>query len=430
MKITVIETEAQVREAIKTHPQLVVDFFSTECPPCEKLAPIFERMADRFPEVHFTKIFRQPVKPFAQSLGVSGSPTLLFYKNGQLQEKRFSGEISETELTEYLNSIFPSSNPVEPKSDKNEILETRDLCIIGSGPAGLTAAVYAARYGIDQVVVGELDGGLMTSSHKICNYPSETEISGMALTQKMVDHVVQLGVPRINESAASIKEVGGFYEIKLSGGQTVRAKTVLLATGTKHRHLGLPNEKKLGGRGVSYCATCDAMFFKNKKVAVVGGGDSANTASLYLAEIAESVTQIYRGNALKGETAWIDQIQKHPKIKVLFGTNIVELLGESRLEGIRLDKPADGQDTLKVDGLFVEIGSDPDQTLIGQLGLKTDARGLIETQADQKTSRGGVWAAGDITTGSDGFRQIITAASEGAIAAQGIFKHLQKNHNS
>jgi len=110
---------------------------------------------------------------------------------------------------------------------------------------------------------------------------------------------------------------------------------------------------------------------------------------------------------------------------VLFGTNIVELLGESRLEGVRLDKPADGQDNLKVDGLFVEIGSDPDQTLIGQLELKTNKGGLIETQADQKTSRAGVWAAGDITTGSDGFRQIITATSEGAIAAQSVFKHLQ-----
>lgn len=426
MKLSFLESEIQFTDALSRNPQLVVDFFSTECPPCEKLAPLLERMADRFPHVHFVKIHRQQLRPLAESLEVRGSPTLLFYREGNLQDLRLSGEITEVELGNALESLFPAPKGTKLELENEAIAETRGLCIIGTGPAGLTAAVYAARYGIDQVIVGELDGGLMTSSHKICNYPSETEITGMALTQKMVDHVAQLKVPHRADTALSIQKSGDHYEVKLSGGQLIHAKTILLATGTKHRHLGLPNETKLGGRGVSYCATCDAMFFKGKKVAVVGGGDSANTASLYLAEIAESVTQIYRGNALKGETAWIDQIRKHPKIKVLLSTTIVELVGENRLEGLRLDKPHEGNDKLGVDGLFVEIGSDPDQTLISQLGLEVDEKGYIKTQPNQQTSHIGVWAAGDITTNSNGFRQIITASSEGAIAAQNIFMHLQE----
>lgn len=304
-----------------------------------------------------------------------------------------------------------------------------DLCIIGNGPAGLTAAIYAARYGINQVVVGDLPGGLMTSSHKICNYPSEKEISGMDLSQKMADQVNFLAVPQIMARVEAILKIDDSYQLNLSTGETLITKTILLATGTKHRHLNLPGEKELTGKGVSYCATCDGMFYKDKVVAVVGGSDSANTSSLYLSQIAKQVYQIYRGEALRGETAWIDQIKNNKKIKVIYNNEVTGLIGEEKLQALELKNEFEGTREIKVDGLFVEIGSEPDLGLSKQLNLETDKSGYIVTNPDQTTSQKGVWAAGDITTGSNSFRQIITACAEGAIAAENIFKFLSKSHS-
>lgn len=303
-----------------------------------------------------------------------------------------------------------------------------DLCVVGNGPAGMTAAIYAARYGLNTIVVGEMPGGLMTSAHKICNYPGFAEISGMGLTDNMQNHLKSLGVPSKMGRVNSISQApDGAYEVKLVSGARISAKTVLIATGTKHRHLGLPDEDRLTGKGISYCATCDGMFYKGKTVAVIGGSDAANTSSLFLAGIAEKVYQIHRGDELRGEVTWIEQIKKNPKIEVIFGTQVSGLVGDNKLKAIKLNKPLNGIDTLSVDGIFVEIGSDPDTTLANELGLALDAGNYIVTGSNQSTSREGVWAAGDITTGSGGFRQIITACSEGAIAAESIFKYIHRN---
>lgn len=303
-----------------------------------------------------------------------------------------------------------------------------DLCIIGNGPAGLTAAIYAARYGIKQVLVGDLPGGLMTSSHKICNYPSEKEISGMDLSQKMVDQVNFLKVPQIIANIKSVSKINNNYQLDLSTGETLMTKTILLATGTKHRHLNLPHEKELTGKGISYCATCDGMFYKDKIVAVVGGSDSANTSSLYLSQIAKQVYQIYRGESLRGETAWINQIKNNKKIKVIYNNDIIKLVGDEKLQALELKNKFEGTKEIKVDGLFVEIGSEPDLILSKQINLEINKSGYIITKSDQTTNQEGVWAAGDITTGSNSFRQIITACAEGAIASENIFKFLNKNH--
>ena len=301
-----------------------------------------------------------------------------------------------------------------------------DMCIIGNGPAGLSAAVYAARYKVNQILVGDLPGGLMTSSHKICNFPSEIEISGADLSMKMFNQVTALNVPHKFARVNLIEETDGLFKLTLSNKEIIIAKTILLATGTKHRHLELPKEKELTGKGISYCATCDALFYANKKVAVIGGSDSANTAALYLAKVASHVYQIYRKDALRGEVAWIDQIKENEKITVLYNTEVTEIIGEEKVTGIKLSKPFNNVAELEVDGIFVEVGSEPEQTLINQLGLATE-NSYIKTTADQKTNRPQVWAAGDITTGSNSFRQIITACSEGAIAAENIFQYLQAN---
>jgi thioredoxin reductase (NADPH) len=169
------------------------------------------------------------------------------------------------------------------------------------------------------------------------------------------------------------------------------------------------------------------MFYKNKTVAVIGGSDSANTAALYLADIAKKVYQVYRGSALRGEVAWIDQIKQNEKIESIFNSEVKKINGTTRLESIEISNQNNETSLITIDGLFIEVGSSPDPKLLTQLALETDAGGYIKTDEGQKTSCADVWAAGDITTGSDGFRQIITACSEGSIAARNIFQDLLKN---
>ncbi len=300
-----------------------------------------------------------------------------------------------------------------------------ELIIIGAGPAAYTASVYASRYKIKHILIGEAWGGLMAEAHKICNYPSEIEISGMELMQKMHKHVQALGAEIIMDKVVEIREkIDGFWLKTQNSQQEFTARTLLLTTGTQHRKLNLPGEDKLLGKGVSYCATCDAMFYKGKRVAVIGGSNSANTAALYLAEVAEKVFQIYRGEQLRGETVWVEQVQANDKIEVIYQTQVTALLGEEKLTGIKLDRPYQGKQELAVDGLFVEIGSEPDITLAKQLKLSLDEYNYIKVQPDQATNIKGVWAAGDVTNASNNLRQIVTACAEGAIAAESIFKYL------
>ena len=299
-----------------------------------------------------------------------------------------------------------------------------DLIIVGSGPAGLSASVYASRYRLNHIVIGAVPGGLMADAHKICNFPSEEEISGFDLMMKMKIHAEKLGAEIIGDQVTEINRTADKFILQTASGQTYEAKVILLATGTIHRHLNLPNEHKFLGHGLSYCATCDAMFFKNKTVAVVGSGNSATTAALYLAEVATKVYQIVRGADLKGEVVWQDQAKTNPKIEVIFNAQVVELLGENKLSGIKLDGVS-GQNELAVDGLFIEIGSTPDTALFDNLKATLDEKNYVVVKADQSTNVIGVYAAGDITTGSNNLRQVITACSEGAIAASSIFQYLQ-----
>ncbi len=301
-----------------------------------------------------------------------------------------------------------------------------DLIIIGAGPAGISASIYASRYKINHLVIGEIPGGLITEAHNVCNFPGEESISGFELMEKMKKHAQNLGAEIISmEKIVSIKKQESFFELSTESKKEFQAKTILLATGTKHRKLGLAEESKYLGKGLAYCATCDAMFFKDKKVAVVGAGNSAMTASLYLSEVAKEVYLLARGEELKGETIWIDQVKNNKKINVFYKTQVEKIEGESKVEAIIINKE-NKKEKLDLDGVFIEIGTDPDNFLSDQLNIKND-RGFITVDEKQATNIEGVWAAGDITTSSSFFRQVITACSEGAIAAYAIFSFLQKN---
>lgn len=302
-----------------------------------------------------------------------------------------------------------------------------DLAIIGAGPAGLSASVYASRYGISNVVIGGIVGGLTTQTHEIGNWLGTEKIAGFEFAQKAEGHTKSYEkAEMINALVDDIEQGTENHILFLSNGNKIEAKTILLAMGTKHRHLGVPGEKEFAGKGVSYCATCDGFFYRGKTVVVVGGNDSAAGAAVYLGDIAEKVYLIYRGEKLRCETFWGQAIAKNPKIESIFMTNIKEIKGEQKVEELILDSPYKNSEILKADGVFVEIGSDPNVDLTKKLEVELDEQGYIKIDPSGRTNKKGIWAAGDITTGSDKFKQIITAASEGAIASHSIQEFLKK----
>jgi len=306
-------------------------------------------------------------------------------------------------------------------------MEQFDLVIIGAGPAGLSASVYASRYGIKHVVLGEVAGGLLTQTFEIGNWIGTEMILGAEFAQKAAAHVKSYGVDIRPETVERLKQQADqTWAVTLAGGEVLQAKTVLLATGTQHRHLNVPGEQELAGKGVSYCPTCDGFFFRKKTVAVIGGGDSAASAGVYLAGICERVYILVREQVMIAERFWQESLAKLPNVEIVYETNTTAIEGEMHVEHLVLDRPYQGVSQLPVNGVFVEIGLKPNTKIIDDLGVEKDAYGYIATQPDQSTSVPGLWAAGDITTNSNRFHQIVTAASEGAIAINSILTHLQR----
>ena len=301
-----------------------------------------------------------------------------------------------------------------------------DLLIVGAGPAGLTAAIYAARYNLDVLVLGAQQGGLITDAHKVCNYPGFPEIDGSSLGEKIKDHAVEYGAEVKMEMVDGIEKSDGVFAVKTNFGEEYKAKTVVLATGTERRKLGLEEEDEFLGSGVSYCATCDGRFFKDKVVGVVGGSDAAATAALYLSDLGEKVYIIYRRDELRCVEAWKNQVAGTDNIEVIYENEVASLRGGDNLEAVELTQSYKKSKELKVNGLFIEIGSVPNTDISENLELDVDKKGYIKVGDDQITSMDGVWAAGDITNNSNYFQQVITANAEGAVAAESIYKYLKK----
>jgi len=304
---------------------------------------------------------------------------------------------------------------------------TYDIAIVGSGPAGYTASIYASRYKLKNIVFGKLIGGTITEAHKVCNYPGLPDISGIDLGYKFHEQAKDLGGEYSTESITEITKEGEIFKLLTDSNKQYFARTVILATGTERNKLAILGEDQYIGKGLSYCATCDAMFYKDKVVAVVGGSNAATMAATMLSDIAKKIYIIYRGTELRGEPAWIEPIMKKENVKVLFQTLIVGLEGEPRLQRVKLSKPFNDSEYLDVDGVFVEIGSEPNITLPLKLGLKLDKQNYIEVDNTQATSIEGIWAAGDCTTNSNKFKQVVTATSEGAVAANSIFCYLKES---
>jgi len=303
-------------------------------------------------------------------------------------------------------------------------MDSYNLVIIGAGPAGLAASIYASRYKVAHIVIGKEPGGQANEAHQIENWPGTLSISGYDLLKKMREHAEKLGGKIQMDSVSNISKAGDEFQITTHTGHC-QAKYIILAFGMEYRKLEIPGEAEFKGKGISYCPTCDAAFFKDKTVAVVGGGNSAGSAALLLTEYASHVFIIYRGEKLKVDPITLEKLEKSEKIEIIFQTNVKEILGGKSVEQIKLDKLFGGSDALDVQGVFIEIGSEPGVELVKQLGVETDEQGFIKVNSDQSTSIPGVLAAGDATNGSNKMRQILTAAAEGAVAASSVYKKLQ-----
>ena len=290
-----------------------------------------------------------------------------------------------------------------------------DIIIVGSGPAGLTAGVYSARAGKKALVIeGLVRGGAMTQTEHIENYSGFKSTTGFELAEAMHAQAETLGVTFL--AGDDVKEFDLECEIKkviTEGGLTFSAKNIILCMGTKSRRLGLPNEVDLVGMGVSYCATCDGFFFKNKPVVVAGGGDTALTDALYLKDIASKVYLVHRRVNFRAQAALIEKL-KDTDIELVMDSTVSELMGEP-LNTVVIKNVTSGEvRKIEANGLFVAIGTDPNTSLLhGHVHL--DDQGYIITDDNMQTNKQGVYAAGDIRMKS--LRQIITACSDGAIAA-------------
>lgn len=301
-----------------------------------------------------------------------------------------------------------------------------DLIIIGAGPAALTASIYASRYQIKHLLIGSRLGGTMIWASMVENYPGFTSITGTDLAQKMMEQVKRLGVGIKNTGVLAIKKKEDSFELKTENDEIYEAKALIMATGTQRQKLNIPGETEYLGKGVSYCATCDGIFFKEKIVAVVGGSNAAVTSALHLAVLAQKVYLIYRKKPLRADPIWREKTQKNSKIEIIYETNVLEILGdEQKVTALKLDKAYQGNNQLKVDGLFIEIGGQPGTELVKPLGVELDKKGYIKVKPDMSTNITGLFAAGDVANAFEEFRQIVTATSEGALAANSVFNFLK-----
>lgn len=310
---------------------------------------------------------------------------------------------------------------------QKKIEKCYNLIILGSGAAGLTASIYASRYAIDNLVIGKLAGGLAAESIKIENFPGVKSISGAEWAEKVIEQAQSLGGKILNDNVISVEKAEGGFRIAAEKSGEFFAKAIIIATGTERRKLNIKGEAELAGRGVAYCATCDGPFFRDKTVAVIGGGDSAATAALYLADIAKLIYLITNEASLRAEEAWQKQIGQNSKIEVILNNTAEEFAGDKKLEKIILKNSYKESKELQADGVFIEIGYLPINGMISRLGIEKDERGYIKINQDGSTNTRGIWAAGDITTGSNHFCQLITACAEGAIAANSIHQFLKKS---
>jgi thioredoxin reductase (NADPH) len=304
--------------------------------------------------------------------------------------------------------------------------EIRDVIVVGSGPAGYTAGIYTARANLNPLIfAGSVTaGGELMNTTEVENFPGFPEgVQGPELMDKFEQQASKFGAQIEFEDVESLDLQGEVKTVTLASGESYKARTVIIATGSAYRELGLPNEKRLSGHGVSWCATCDGFFFKDQDIAVIGGGDSAMEEALFLTKFARSVTVVHRRDSLRASKIMADRALAHEKITFVWNSEVADVVGGDKVTGLRVRSTVDGTESeIAVTGVFVAIGNDPRTSLVKDV-LELTPEGTIAVEGrSSKTSIPGVFAAGDVVDPT--YRQAITAAGSGCVAALDVEHYL------
>ncbi|WP_010245029.1 thioredoxin-disulfide reductase [Acetivibrio cellulolyticus] len=397
----------------KSDIPVIVDFYSEDCAPCEVLAPIYEKMAEKYGgHIKFVKILRQANRNFAKSLNVSSSPTVLFYKNGKEVGTRLNGFMNKPQVRQAIEEIL---GDVIPKEDMKRV--DCDVLILGAGAAGLSAAIYASRANMNTVIIDEsVPGGQTASTYHVANYPGTPGVvRGKEIINNMreqaksfrarIDDLKEIAQVNLNDKIKYVRTEDTEYY----------AKALIIASGAKPRALPAEQADEFKGRGVHYCATCDGSMYQDRKIVVVGGGNSAVEEAVFLTKFASHVTIIHQFDNFQASKTAQEEAFKNPKIDIIWDSEVRKVNGQGHaltsvvIENLKTKELSE----VPTEGAFVYIGTEPMSKMYeGQLEI--DKWGYIVAAEDTKTSIDGVFAAGDIRTKL--IRQVVTAASDGAIA--------------
>ena len=402
----------KVAKRVET-PRNIKVFVSPTCPYCPQQAVNAVKAVVELPELVSLEIIDIQSEPeianqyAAQSVPQAFANDVLIGQGAQPEEV-FMLSLQKMEA----QTIFI------PESDA-QVVET-DLVIVGGGPAGLTAGIYAVRSGLQTAIIErEALGGQVATTPIVENYPGFTSVGGKTLVDIMVSHALQY--VQIFQGEAVVDIEYGQPITVTTNRRRFLTRTVLLATGASHRHLNVPGEHRLGGRGVSYCSTCDGPLFKGKKVVMVGGGNSAVTEALYLSHMGAEVSLIHRRDNLRAQDVLARQLEEN-QIPILWNTEIKEIKGQERVEEIEIYNNQTGETSiLKTDGVFIAIGYTPAVDLAQAIGLELSEDGYIKHDGKHRTNIPGIYSAGDV---EGGYKQIVTATGQGAEAAMTIFEDL------
>ena len=398
------------RKYTQAEQPVLVEFSAPWCVYCRRLAPALESVAEEYRDtLVFGAVNIDDEPELAQSEKIEVVPTLLIYQNGQVLGSIVAPE-SRAQLVAFIEETLQHR-----EQEANITEHIYDMIVVGGGPGGYTAALYAARAGLDTVILEKLSaGGQMALTEQIDNYPGfEDGIDGFSLGEKMKRGTERFGVETKLTEVLSLDLSGTVKKAATSEGPLF-ARTIVLATGAGPRELGVESEQELIGKGVNYCAACDGMFYKNKTVVIAGGGNTAAADALILSRICKKVIVVHRRDTLRATKIYHEPLMKAENVEFRWDSEIIELLHDEKVIGIRLRNVKTGEETtLACDGVFVSIGRKPSSELVKDQ-VEVDPAGYIIADESTRTNIPGVFAVGDVRTKA--LRQVVTAVADGATA--------------
>ena len=398
------------RKFTQAKQPVMVEFSAPWCVYCRRLAPALESVAEEYRDtLVFGAVNIDDEPELAQSEKIEVVPTLLIYQNGQVLGSIVAPE-SRAQLVAFIEETLQHR-----EQEANITEHIYDMIVVGGGPGGYTAALYAARAGLDTVILEKLSaGGQMALTEQIDNYPGfEDGIDGFSLGEKMKRGTERFGVETKLAEVLSLDLSGTVKKAETSEGPLL-ARIIVLATGAGPRELGIEGEQELIGKGVNYCAACDGMFYKNKTVVIAGGGNTAAADALILSRICKKVIVVHRRDTLRATKIYHEPLMKAENVEFRWDSEIIELLHDEKVIGIRLRNVKTGEETtLACDGVFVSIGRKPSSELVKDQ-VEVDPAGYIIADESTRTNIPGVFAVGDVRTKA--LRQVVTAVADGATA--------------